>query len=116
MYVCFDRTVALALLTFHLSLSITQAEFGFATWQSFPERLVGFVAHKHYWDSVNLQWSYTTNWSNDYSLVLTGALFYHRWALGGGSDTCMYVVAGVCATEYKCLVRLVVVVVGVCSW
>lgn len=55
-----------------------QAEFGFATWQSFSDRLVGFVAHKHYWDPIRLQWSYTSDWSNDYSMVLTGALFYHR--------------------------------------
>ena len=56
----------------------SQAEFGFATWQSFSNRLVGFVAHKHYWDPVRLQWSYSSDWSNEYSIVLTGALFYHR--------------------------------------
>ena len=56
----------------------SQAEFGFVTWQSFSNRLVGFAAHKHYWDPVRLQWSYSSDWSNEYSIVLTGALFYHR--------------------------------------
>ena len=56
-----------------------KAEFGFATWLSFPDRLVGFVAHKHYWDPVHMQWSYTTRWTNEFSLVLSGAMFCHRY-------------------------------------
>ncbi len=65
-----------------VSPSLPQAEFGFATWRSFPERLVGFVAHRHYWDPVHLQWSYSSRWTNEYSVVLTEAMFYHRsvWA------------------------------------
>ena len=55
-------------------------EFGFAVWCSFPERLVGFVAHRHSWNPVKLNWSYTSSQSsNEYSVVLSSALFYHRY-------------------------------------
>ena len=64
-----------------------EVEFGFATWRSFRDRLVGYVAHKHYWDPLRLQWSYTARSTNEYSLVLSGMVFYHRCVcvcVGGG--------------------------------
>lgn len=68
----------------HLSedaeLTVDEVEFGFAVWCSFPERLVGFVAHRHSWNPVKLNWSYTSSQSsNEYSVVLSSALFYHRY-------------------------------------
>lgn len=55
-----------------------QVDFAFIVWQSFPERIVGYPARSHYWDSSRSRWGYTSKWTNDYSMVLTGAAFYHR--------------------------------------
>jgi len=42
-------------------------------------RIVGYPARSHFWDDAKSCWSYTSKWTNDYSLVLTGAAFYHRY-------------------------------------
>ncbi|XP_069776673.1 exostosin-1-like [Narcine bancroftii] len=60
-------------------LSTTEVDFAFTVWQSFPERIVGYPARSHFWDSTKERWGYTSKWTNDYSMVLTGAAFYHRY-------------------------------------
>uniref|UniRef100_A0A3Q3WQ20 Exostosin glycosyltransferase 1 n=1 Tax=Mola mola TaxID=94237 RepID=A0A3Q3WQ20_MOLML len=60
-------------------LSTNEVDFAFTVWQSFPERIVGYPARSHYWDSSRSRWGYTSKWTNDYSMVLTGAAFYHRY-------------------------------------
>ncbi|KAM7288912.1 putative exostosin-1 [Ixodes scapularis] len=54
-------------------------DFAFRVWQSFPERIVGFPARSHYWDDTKAAWGYSSKWTNEYSMVLTGAAFYHRY-------------------------------------
>ncbi|KAG2468540.1 EXT1A protein, partial [Polypterus senegalus] len=60
-------------------LSTNEVDFAFTVWQSFPDRIVGYPARSHYWDSSKGRWSYTSKWTNEYSMVLTGAAFYHRY-------------------------------------
>ncbi|KAF7692012.1 exostosin-1a isoform X1 [Silurus meridionalis] len=60
-------------------LSTTEVDFAFTVWQSFPERIVGYPARSHFWDVNKERWGYTSKWTNDYSMVLTGAAFYHRY-------------------------------------
>ncbi|KAM8846049.1 exostosin-1 isoform 1-T1 [Synchiropus picturatus] len=60
-------------------LSTNEVDFAFVVWQSFPERIVGYPARSHYWDPSRSRWGYTSKWTNDYSMVLTGAAFYHRY-------------------------------------
>uniref|UniRef100_A0A4W3I5K7 N-acetylglucosaminyl-proteoglycan 4-beta-glucuronosyltransferase n=1 Tax=Callorhinchus milii TaxID=7868 RepID=A0A4W3I5K7_CALMI len=60
-------------------LSTTEVDFAFTVWQSFPERIVGYPARSHFWDSTKERWGYTSKWTNDYSMVLTGAAIYHRY-------------------------------------
>ncbi|XP_024912714.1 exostosin-1a-like isoform X1 [Cynoglossus semilaevis] len=60
-------------------LSTNEVDFSFLVWQNFPERIVGYPARSHYWDSSRSRWGYTSKWTNDYSMVLTGAAFYHRY-------------------------------------
>ncbi|KAM9838296.1 exostosin-1b [Aulostomus maculatus] len=60
-------------------LTTTEVDFAFTVWQSFPERIVGCPARSHFWDSTKERWGYTSKWTNDYSMVLTGAAFYHRY-------------------------------------
>uniref|UniRef100_A0A672FTM2 Exostosin-1-like n=1 Tax=Salarias fasciatus TaxID=181472 RepID=A0A672FTM2_SALFA len=60
-------------------LSTNEVDFAFTVWRSFPERIVGYPARSHYWDGSRSRWGYTSKWTNDYSMVLTGAAFYHRY-------------------------------------
>lgn len=56
-----------------------QVDFAFTVWQSFPERIVGYPARSHFWDGNKERWGYTSKWTNDYSMVLTGAAIYHKY-------------------------------------
>nr|XP_014343012.1 PREDICTED: exostosin-1 [Latimeria chalumnae] len=60
-------------------LSTTEVDFAFTVWLSFPERIVGYPARSHFWDSTKERWGYTSKWTNDYSMVLTGAAIYHKY-------------------------------------
>lgn len=60
-------------------LNTDEIDFAFQVWKSFPERIVGYPARSHYWDDAKGSWGYTSKWTNDYSIVLTGAAFYHRY-------------------------------------
>ncbi|XP_048008684.1 exostosin-1a [Megalobrama amblycephala] len=73
------RTDAVLSLDEDTVLSTTEVDFAFTVWQSFPERIVGYPARSHFWDSNKERWGYTSKWTNDYSMVLTGAAFYHRY-------------------------------------
>ncbi|KAG7508734.1 heat shock 70 kDa protein 4 [Solea senegalensis] len=73
------RTDAVLSLDEDSVLSTNEVDFAFIVWQSFPERIVGYPARSHYWDSSRSRWGYTSKWTNDYSMVLTGAAFYHRY-------------------------------------
>ncbi|XP_010001969.1 PREDICTED: exostosin-like 1 [Chaetura pelagica] len=60
------------------SLSTSEVDFAFVVWRSFPERIVGFPERSHFWDPEQRRWGYTSKWTNDLSMVLTAAAFYHR--------------------------------------
>ncbi|XP_077990001.1 exostosin-1-like [Glandiceps talaboti] len=60
-------------------LTTDEVDFAFSVWQSFPDRLIGYPSRSHYWDEAKSKWGYTSKWTNDYSMVLTGAAFYHRY-------------------------------------
>ncbi|XP_072357134.1 exostosin-1-like isoform X1 [Scyliorhinus torazame] len=60
-------------------LSTNEVDFAFIVWCSFPDRIVGYPARSHFWDSSKGLWGYTSKWTNEYSMVLTGAAFYHRY-------------------------------------
>lgn len=48
-------------------------------WQSFPERMVGFLTWSHFWNEAQGGWGYTGERANEFSMVLTSAAFYHRY-------------------------------------
>ncbi|KAM4630664.1 exostosin-1c isoform 1-T2 [Polymixia lowei] len=60
-------------------LLTSEVNFAFLVWRSFPERIVGYPPRSHFWDPLKHAWGYTSKWTNDYSIVLTGAAFYHRY-------------------------------------
>ncbi len=49
------------------------------TWKEFPDRLVGFPSRTHIWDNTTRRWRYESEWTNQISMVLTGAAFYHKY-------------------------------------
>lgn len=61
-----------------LMLTADELEFGFEVWREFPDRIVGFPSRVHLWDNATSLWKYESEWTNDISMVLTGAAFYHK--------------------------------------
>jgi hypothetical protein len=47
-------------------------------WREFPDRLVGYPGRLHLWDHEMSKWKYESEWTNEVSMVLTGAAFYHK--------------------------------------
>lgn len=56
-----------------------ELEFGFQVWREFPDRLVGFPGRMHVWDEETRNWKYESEWTNEVSMVLTGAAFHHKF-------------------------------------
>ncbi|KAJ8021177.1 Exostosin-1c [Holothuria leucospilota] len=73
------ETDAVLSLDENAKLSTDEVDFAFSVWRTFPDRIVGYPARSHYWDEANEQWGYSSKWTNEYSLVLTGAAFYHKY-------------------------------------
>lgn len=73
------RTDAILSLDARSSLSTSEVDFAFVVWQSFPERMVGFLTSSHFWDEAHGGWGYTAERTNEFSMVLTTAAFYHRY-------------------------------------
>ncbi|KAF1464383.1 Exostosin-1a, partial [Pygoscelis antarcticus] len=73
------QTDAVLSLDEHTSLSTSEVDFAFVVWRSFPERIVGFPTRSHFWDAEQRRWGYTSKWTNELSIVLTAAAFYHRY-------------------------------------
>ncbi|KAJ8952539.1 hypothetical protein NQ314_007508 [Rhamnusium bicolor] len=61
------------------ALTTDEIDFAFTVWKQFPDRIVGYPGRSHFWDESKSTWGYTSKWTNDYSIVLTGAAFYHRY-------------------------------------
>lgn len=60
-------------------LTADELEFGFEVWREFPDRIVGFPSRVHLWDNGTSRWKYESEWTNEISMVLTGAAFYHKY-------------------------------------
>ncbi|XP_028035588.1 exostosin-2 [Bombyx mandarina] len=59
-------------------LTPDELEFGFDVWREFPDRIVGFPSRLHLWDNATNSWRYHSEWTNQISMVLTGAAFHHK--------------------------------------
>ncbi|XP_063236290.1 exostosin-2 isoform X2 [Bacillus rossius redtenbacheri] len=60
-------------------LTADELEFGYEVWREFPDRIVGFPSRTHVWDNVTQHWKYESEWTNQISMVLTGAAFHHKY-------------------------------------
>nr|XP_032516856.1 exostosin-2-like [Danaus plexippus plexippus] len=52
--------------------------YSFDVWREFPDRIVGFPSRLHVWDNTTHTWKYHSEWTNQISMVLTGAAFHHK--------------------------------------
>ncbi|XP_054738063.1 exostosin-2 [Anastrepha obliqua] len=60
-------------------LTTDELDFGYEVWREFPDRIVGFPSRIHVWDNVSMHWRYESEWTNQISMVLTGAAFHHKF-------------------------------------
>ncbi|XP_076083727.1 exostosin-1b-like [Mytilus galloprovincialis] len=60
-------------------ITTDEIDFAFGVWREFPDRIVGYPAREHFYDTTKKRWSYTSTYSNEYSMILTGAAVYHRY-------------------------------------
>ncbi|XP_055929994.1 exostosin-2-like [Argiope bruennichi] len=60
-------------------LTADELEFGYEVWREFPDRIVGFPSRVHLYDNATKKWKYESEWTNEISMVLTGAAFYHKF-------------------------------------
>uniref|UniRef100_A0A8C4QQR3 Exostosin-2 n=1 Tax=Eptatretus burgeri TaxID=7764 RepID=A0A8C4QQR3_EPTBU len=62
-----------------IMLTPDELQFGYEVWREFPDRLVGYPGRLHLWDHETGKWKYESEWTNEVSMVLTGAAFYHKY-------------------------------------
>ncbi|XP_053678968.1 exostosin-2 [Anopheles nili] len=60
-------------------LTADELDFGYEVWREYPDRIVGFPSRTHVWDNGTGRWRYESEWTNQISMVLTGAAFHHKY-------------------------------------
>ncbi|KAM7535456.1 hypothetical protein Aperf_G00000096652 [Anoplocephala perfoliata] len=75
------KTEAVLMLDDDVTLRHDEIVLGFRVWRENRDRIVGFPARGHFWSSTNQSWYYNSAHSCEYSMVLTGAAFIHRYYL-----------------------------------
>ena len=60
-------------------LTPDEIQFGYQAWREFPDRLVGYPPRLHLWESATGKHRYESEWTNEVSIILTGASFYHKY-------------------------------------
>ncbi len=72
------RVIISHLSSIHLKKSDCLSSVLLQVWREFPDRLVGYPGRLHLWDHEMGKWKYESEWTNEVSMVLTGAAFYHK--------------------------------------
>nr|CAH8830039.1 unnamed protein product [Trichobilharzia regenti] len=53
--------------------------FGFRIWREHRDQLVGFPARAHFWNASDSSWFYNSDYTCEFSMILTGAAFLHKY-------------------------------------
>ncbi|KHN87940.1 Exostosin-2 [Toxocara canis] len=61
------------------TLTVDEIQFAYQTWRENPERLVGFLPRSDVYNDSSKTYTYSSEWSNNMSIVLTGAAFFHKY-------------------------------------
>jgi glucuronyl/N-acetylglucosaminyl transferase EXT1 len=75
-----------------------EMEYAFEVWRMEKDRIVGFPNRLHYWLQGSMsdadgriqkitRWAYTSKFHNEYSLVLSGAAFLHKFYLNNYTNS-----------------------------
>ena len=75
----FIRTEAVIALDDDTQLRNDEIIYGFRIWRENRDRLVGFPSRFHSWNPINQTFRYKSDFTCEYSLILTGGAFYHRF-------------------------------------
>ncbi|VDM18583.1 unnamed protein product [Hydatigera taeniaeformis] len=75
------KTEALLMLDDDVTLRHDEIVLAFRIWRENRDRIVGFPARGHFWSSSSQNWYYNSAHSCEYSMILTGAAFIHRYYL-----------------------------------
>lgn len=80
-FIPFDviRTDAILSLDDDTSLRNDEIIFAFRVWRENRDRIVGFAARFHTYNTTTKQYTYKGKHTCEYSIILTGAAFYHRF-------------------------------------
>ncbi|VDN11802.1 unnamed protein product [Dibothriocephalus latus] len=74
------KTDALLMLDDDVWLRHDEIILAFRVWRENRDRIVGFPARGHFWSHSAQEWYYNSDYSCEYSMILTGAAFIHRLA------------------------------------
>jgi alpha-1,4-N-acetylglucosaminyltransferase EXTL3 len=79
-FVPFDAIETEAILSMDDDVYLRHDEivFAFRVWRENRDRIVGFPARYHAWDSEHNSWLYNSNYTCEFSMILTGAAFFHK--------------------------------------
>uniref|UniRef100_A0A0X3PFA6 Exostosin-3 n=2 Tax=Schistocephalus solidus TaxID=70667 RepID=A0A0X3PFA6_SCHSO len=75
------KTDALLMLDDDVLLRHDEIILAFRVWRENRDRIVGFPARGHFWSYSTQEWYYNSDYACEYSMVLTGAAFIHRYYL-----------------------------------
>eukprot|EP00111_Clytia_hemisphaerica_P004133 TCONS_00011825-protein len=83
-YINMDLIKTDAIFSFDEDVIVNNAEidFAFSVWLSNPDRLVGFTARSHLYDTTSNSepsWKYTSKKMNSYSIIQTSNAVFHRY-------------------------------------
>lgn len=73
------ETDAILSLDDDLMLRPDEILFAFRVWRTNRDQIVGFPARYHAWNTNEMKYVYKSQLSCEYSMILTGAAFYHRF-------------------------------------
>ena len=75
----FIKTDAVLSLDDDTQLRNDEIIFAFRVWRENRDRIVGFAARFHTWNVSTQSFSYRSQYTCEYSMILTGAAMYHRF-------------------------------------
>ncbi|KAH9497700.1 Exostoses (Multiple)-like 3 [Dermatophagoides farinae] len=80
-FIPFDEIKTEAILSIDDDTNLRHDEiiFAFRVWREARDRIVGFPARFHAWDSNQKSWFYNSSYTCEYSMILTGAAFFHKY-------------------------------------
>ncbi|CDI98613.1 exostosin 3 [Echinococcus multilocularis] len=96
------KTEALLMLDDDITLRHDEIVLAFRIWRENRDRIVGFPARGHFWSQSSQNWYYNSAHSCEYSMILTGAAFIHRYYLHAYSNEMPAQIREIVDIEFNC--------------